>query len=266
MTVVNKPTVLITGAGSGIGRALAVEAAERGYHLILTGRRFEVLEETAEIAGAGDARLVKADITEAEGRAQIGAEVAKGPLNILINNAGVLNCGRLADISDESLSAMASTNLVAPIAMVREMLPHLTASKGRIVNFGSVFGDIAYPFFTAYSATKFGLRGFSDGLRRELSGTGVGVTYLAPRGTRTKAASEFDALIEPMNMPMDDPKAVALHAWTAIERGKSECLPATMERVFVRIQRLFPSIIDKSIGSLSSNPKVLAALSKLKTA
>lgn len=96
-------------------------------------------------------------------------------MDILINNAGVLAVGHLADMADGDLERMAQTNLIAPMALTRDLLPALRVSKGRIVNIGSVFGDIAYPFFAGYSATKFGLRGFSDAMRRELSGSGIGV-------------------------------------------------------------------------------------------
>jgi short-subunit dehydrogenase len=139
-------------------------------------------------------------------------------------------------------------------------LPSLEAAQGRVVNVGSVFGDIAYPFFAAYSATKFGLRGFSDALRRELSGRGVGVTYIAPRATQTAAEAEFAALVEPMDMTMDTPARVATQAWDAIEAGKRESFPRGKERLFVKIQRLFPSIIDKAVGAQARDPKTLRAL------
>jgi len=131
--------------------------------------------------------------------------------------------------------------------------------------FGSVFGDIAYPFFTCYSATKFGLRGFSDAIRRELSGTGVGVTYIAPRATKTAAESEFAALIEPLDMTLDSAETVARQAWTAILAGKRESFPKGKERFFVKVQRLFPSLVDKSVSAQARHQKTHAALETLKT-
>lgn len=258
MTEPLQKTVLITGAGSGIGRALALEAARRGYALILTGRRRAPLAETAELTSNG-ARCILGDVATAEGRAAICTAVG-GRLDVLINNAGTLSVGHLGAQEDAAISAMLETNLLAPILLTRDLLPALRAAGGRVVNLGSVFGDIAYPFFTAYSATKFGLRGFSDALRRELSGSGVGVTYVAPRATRTAAESAFGPLVEPLDMHLDSAEKVARQAWDAIEAGKRDSYPRSRERLFVLIQRLFPSLIDKSVGAQARDAKTLEAL------
>lgn len=251
--------VLITGAGTGIGRALAIEAAQNGFDLILVGRTSATLEETRSKCDTKNARCIVADVTSAEGRAVI-VDAVGGSLDILINNAGVLSVGHLADMEDSDLERMTTTNLVAPMALTRDLLPALRASKGRLVNIGSVFGDIAYPFFAGYSATKFGLRGFSDAMRRELSGAGIGVTYIAPRATRTAAESAFGALVEPMDMTLDSAEVVAVQAWDAILKGKRESFPKGKERFFVKVQRLFPSLVDKSVGAQARDPKILAAL------
>lgn len=251
--------VLITGAGTGIGRALAIEAARKGFDMILVGRTASTLEETRSKCDAPNTRCIVADVTSAQERTLIVAAVG-GSLDILINNAGILSVGHLADMADSDLERMTSTNLVAPMALTRDLLPALRASKGCIVNIGSVFGDIAYPFFAGYSATKFGLRGFSDAMRRELSGAGIGVTYIAPRATRTAAESAFGALIEPMDMALDSAEVVAAQAWDAILKGKRESFPRGKERFFVKVQRLFPSLVDKSVGAQARDPKTLAAL------
>jgi short-subunit dehydrogenase len=255
-----KKTALITGAGSGIGRALAVQAAQLGFDLILVGRTHANLQQTRSlVADSAAVKLVVADVTTVEGRRAIAA-AAGGRLDILINNAGTLTVGRFAEIRDQDLARMMDTNLTAPMLLTRDLLAALTASKGRIVNIGSVFGDIAYPFFAGYSATKFGLRGFSDAIRRELSGTGVGVTYIAPRAAKTAAESEFAALIEPLDMTLDSAETVASQAWAAILAGKRESFPKGKERFFVKVQRLFPSLVDKSVGAQARDPKALAAL------
>lgn len=252
-------TVLITGAGSGIGRALAVEASRLGYVPILAGRTVATLEESADLAGVGRDAIVQADVTTPDGRKAL-TDAVGGKLDILINNAGCLSVGQLKDLSDEDLLRMAMTNLAAPIALTRDLLPALHKARGRVVNVGSVFGDIAYPYFTAYSAMKFGLRGFSDAIRRELSGSGVGVTYIAPRATHTAAESEFGPLIEPLEMTLDSAEQVATQAWAAIRAGKRESFPKGKERFFVKVQRLFPRLVDRSVGAQATAPETLAAL------
>ncbi len=252
-------TALITGAGSGIGRALALEAVRRGYAPILVGRTEASLRETRALFPGTSATIVTADVTTAEGRRAI-AEAAGARLDVLINNAGTLSVGHLRDMDDAALERMAATNLVAPMALTRDLLPALKAGQGRVANIGSVFGDIAYPFFAAYSATKFGLRGFSDALRRELSGSGVGVTYIAPRATRTAAEAEFAALVEPLAMTLDSAERVAAEAWTAIEAGRRESFPRGKERFFVKVQRLFPALVDKSVGAQARDARTLKAL------
>jgi len=251
--------VLITGAGTGIGRALSIAAAEKGFDVILVGRTSGTLDETMSKCNPNAVRHIIADVTSAEGRALI-TKTVNGSLDILINNAGTLRVGHLEDMADADLEQMTDTNLVAPMALTRELLPALRKSKGQIVNIGSVFGDIAYPFFAGYSATKFGLRGFSDAMRRELSGAGIGVTYIAPRATRTAKETAFEKLIEPMGMTLDSAEVVACQAWDAILKNKRESFPNGKERFFVTVQRLFPSLVDKSVSAQARDPRTLAAL------
>ena len=257
--MIQNKTVLITGAGSGIGRALSIMAARIGYGLILVGRTENTLIETAKACDSAKVRLVVADVTRAKGRDLIVAEVGQR-LDILINNAGTLSVGHFQDMSDDDLERMTATNLLAPMALTRDLLPALENAQGRIANIGSVFGDIAFPYFTGYSATKFGLRGFSDAIRRELSGRGIGVTYIAPRATHTAAESSFSRLTGPLGIKYDTVETVAIQAWNAIHKGKRESFPKSKERFFVKIQRLFPTLIDKSVGAQARAPKTLAAL------
>lgn len=258
-------SVLITGAGSGIGRDLTIEAVRLGYAPLIVGRTWSSLEETAQMAGSDKVAILTADVTRPEDRQRI-AEAVGGRLDVLINNAGCLTVGPVGDLDDNALERMVRTNLLAPMALTREMLPALRAARGRIVNIGSVFGDIAYPFFAAYSATKFGLRGFSDAIRRELSGTGVGVTYVAPRATRTAAEAEFGALIEPLDMVLDSAERVATEAWEAIQAGRRESFPRGKERFFVKVQRLFPSLVDRSVGAQARAENTLQAIETLRRA
>ncbi|MDS9468776.1 SDR family NAD(P)-dependent oxidoreductase [Paracoccus sp. MBLB3053] len=250
--------VLVTGAGSGIGQALALEADRLGHRLILVGRREASLSDTASVLSRR-ARIVPADVTTPDGRNAIRDAVADEGLDILVNNAGRLASGRLEGLSDRDLAELVATNIAAPVALTRDLLPALEKRRGQVVNIGSVFGDIAFPYFALYSASKFALRGFSDALRRELAPRGIGVTYIAPRATRTAATESFRALIGPMAMSLDDPEAVARHAWRAISARKREQFPPSRERFFVALQRLRPQIIDRALAGMTSDPAVIAA-------
>ena len=161
--------VLITGAGSGIGRALAVELATREARVLLVGRRIGALEETRALLRRQDlGAVLRADITDPDDRDALVRQVRSwGRLDILVNNAGLVVSGPLSVNDVEGRRRMIDTNLVAPMELTVALLPLLAAAApSRIVNVGSLFGDIAFPYFSAYSATKFGLRGWSDGLRR----------------------------------------------------------------------------------------------------
>ncbi|MAY89086.1 MAG: short-chain dehydrogenase [Pseudooceanicola sp.] len=253
------PVALITGAGSGIGRALAIEAVRSGYDVVLVGRRRAQLEETAQLLEAGKARLVKADITTPEGRAAITA-AAGDRLDMLVNNAGRLAVGRLTDLGDEEITQTVGTNLTATMLLTRDLVPALSMAQGRIVNIGSMFGLIAFPYFTAYSATKFALRGLSDALRRELSEFGISVSYVAPRATRTPAQEAFGHLVEPFGMVLDDPQRVARRAWSGVMAGKNTIYPGFGERLFAGVQALAPSLIDTALTQKAGTAKAQAAL------
>jgi short-subunit dehydrogenase len=243
--------VLITGAGSGIGRALAVEAAKRGMTVALCGRRVEALAGTAALLDPAKANLViPADVTRADDRKAIGARLREswGKLDVLVNNAGVVAGGALEKEEDAALEQLVATNVTAPIALTRELLPLLVAARpSRVVNIGSMFGDIPFPLFAAYSGTKFALRGFSDALRREFRDRGVGVTYAAPRATKTEAADALETLIAAMQPRLDDPAAVAAQIWAAVAQDAASVYPAGPERIFVVLQRLFPRLVDSAV-------------------
>jgi short-subunit dehydrogenase len=242
---------VITGAGTGIGRALAIEAAARGVHLALLGRRPQPLQDTlSKLLGTGHF-LVEGDVTGPADRAALIATIDQrwGRLDILVNNAGIVSAGRLSDVTDDELRLIVETNLLAPIALVRQAMPLLQrAKRSRIVNIGSLLGDIPYPLFTVYSATKSGLHGFSIALRRELAPVGIGVTYAAPRATRTASSNMLGALIEPFRMKLDAPEAVARSIWDGVAREMDSVYPPGPERVFVLLQRLLPQLVDRSIA------------------
>jgi short-subunit dehydrogenase len=243
--------VLVTGAGSGIGRALCIEAAQRGMTVALCGRRRDALAATGALLPATTHLIIPADITRSEDRRRIVDRIRseRGSLDILINNAGIIEGGPLEAFDDDALARTFQTNVLAPMALTRDLMSLLIAAKpSRVVNVGSIFGDIGYPEFTCYSAAKFALRGFSIALRREWKRHGIGVTYAAPRATRTDAAVAFADLIAKTKMNMDSPEQVARQIWRAIASGQDTVYAPAPERIYVLVQRLFPRVIDWSLS------------------
>jgi len=245
-----KAIALVTGAGSGIGRAIAVELAGRGAQVFLVGRRPGALEDTRRlIPDRATTWLCRGDLTDATDRAKLARVVAeRGRLDLLVNNAGVITAAPIAETTDTAFERMLATNVLAPFALTRDLLPLLRqAASPRVVNVGSMFGDIAFPHFAAYSATKFALRGLSDALRRELEPDGIGVTYAAPRAVWTEAVPAFAHLIEPLRMRLDDPAAVARQIVDAAAAGRRSIYPAGVERFYVLVARLLPKLVDQSV-------------------
>jgi len=139
-------------------------------------------------------------------------------------------------------------NVLGPMLLTRAVLPTMLAQdSGRIVNIGSTFGSIGFAWFAAYSASKFALRGFSQALRRELRETGIEVTYIAPRAVRTAINSPavYD-MARAVNMNMDEPDQVAQQIIATLRKRNKECYFGFPESLFVRINALFPGIVDRA--------------------
>jgi len=251
---------LITGAGSGIGRALAIEASRRGMIVALCGRRGDALAETLSMMSSSARHMrLRGDITNPAVRRGMRDHLWRqwGGLDVLVNNAGVVPVGPLACATDVELEHVMAINVVAPLALTREMLPLLRrATPSRVVNMGSVLGDIPYPLFAAYSASKSALRGLSIALRRELKPYGIGVTYAAPRATRTNAANAMAPLVEPMQMRLDEPDRVAARVWRAVMKEADSAYGKGPERLFILLQRLFPRLIDRAVAAQMADARV----------
>lgn len=185
--------VVITGAGSGIGRALAVEAARRGAHVAISDMNPNTASETADLVsavGMHNAHVSQLDVSDRDAFLAYADEVAAhfGSVNVLINNAGVTVLGEFEDTTLEQFDWLLGINLGGVITGSKAFLPYLIASgDGHLVNISSLFGLITVPGQTAYSASKFAVRGFTEALRQELliAGHPVGVTCVHPGGIRT---------------------------------------------------------------------------------
>lgn len=182
--------VLITGASSGIGAATAREFARAGAQVALAARRAERLEALAHELGPA-ALPVPADLTRRADRERLVAETLArfGRIDVLVNNAGLGRLGWLETLAAEEIEAQVNVNLLALMDLTRLALPPMLARRsGHIVNIASLAGHIGAPTYAVYCATKFGVRGFSEALRREVAPFGVHVSLISPGGV---AGTEF---------------------------------------------------------------------------
>jgi short-subunit dehydrogenase len=197
-------TVLITGASSGIGRALAHLFAADGYALVLVARRATALEELANEIAQRDgvpARALPADLTESDAPARIASELRQlgVTVDVLVNNAGFALQGSFASLPLDRQLSMVMLNVTALTALTHHLLPDMIRrGRGGVLNVGSTAGFQPGPFMAVYYATKAYVNSFSQALGEELQGSGLKVSCLAPGPTATGFASEAGATESPL--------------------------------------------------------------------
>jgi short-subunit dehydrogenase len=276
MTAIRGAAAAVTGAASGIGRALALELAARGCDLALADRDEAGLQTlAAEIAKASARKVTthRVDVSEpqaVEGFAQ--AAIAAHPcLNIVVNNAGVALMGTFAEIDQAQMDWLMNINFWGVVRSTRAFLPHLSRQReAHLVNLSSIFGIVAPPGQTAYAAAKFAVRGFSESLRHELqiaaspvklsvvhpggvatnivrnSRTGIGIIDNA---RRAQSIERFDAVAR------TTPQAAALRIIRGIERNEPRILIGNDARFMDLLQRLRPgtywSVLARRIAKMA---------------
>lgn len=241
--------VLLTGASGGIGQALVEELCAGGARLLLAGRQGDALRALAK-RHPGQVTVVQCDLRQREGRDAVEAAVRQfGGVNCLVNAAGVNQFALLERQDDEAIADLVSMNVTATLQLTRRLLPWLRrAPNALLVNVGSTFGSIGYPGFAAYCASKFALRGFSEALRRELADSHVKVLYVAPRATRTSMnGAHVVAMNDELNVAMDPPREVAAQIARAISRESEELYLGWPEKLFVKLNGLWPRIVDQAL-------------------
>jgi len=245
--------VLLTGASGGIGSATAQALLKRGAKVLMTGRDSVKLNQLRLTFGVASDRLdaMAVDLQAEADRNRLVERAANwnGGVNVLINNAGTGELKLFDRHTPEEVAALLNINLLAPLQLTHALLPHFrTLSDAHILNVGSVYGAIGYPGYAVYSATKFGLRGFSEALRRELEGTNIRVHYLAPRATRTPMNSAaVDALNLALHTAVDSPERVALSVCRMLEQAERERVIGWPEKFFVRVNALLTPLVDRAI-------------------
>ena len=239
-----RPVALITGASRGIGEVTARELGRRGYALVLAARSADALIRLAgELSRSGCPALpIPTDLCQpAQVRrlAQLAVE-HYGQIDALINNAGIGGGGVVAKVTDAMVDAQIATNLLAPITLTRLLLPDMLARRhGTIIFVASVIGHIGLPTAALYGGTKFGLRGFAIGLRREVAARGVDVAIVSPGFIDTAMTTRRRFV------PKAPPERVAQVIADLIERPRREVFVPGYYRLFVWLDRLAPWLLDK---------------------
>ncbi len=234
-------TAIVTGAASGIGRAIALSLARRGCHLALADVNEAGLEETADLV-QNKSLLVsrhRLDVGDRAAVAKFPAEVqSEHPrVDVLVNNAGVAVGGTFEQVGEDDFDWLFSINFFGVVQMTRAFLPLLRRSDdARIVNLSSVFGLVAPPGQTAYVASKFAVRGFSESLRHELEGSTVDVTVVHPGGVATSIAKN-----------------------ARVPRGADQEEIARRRAAFDKFLRLSPDVAGETIvrGMEARKPRVI---------
>jgi short-subunit dehydrogenase len=280
MTAITGATVAVTGAASGIGRALAIELAARGADLALADRDEAGLRSVAADIATNPARKIslhRVDIADPEAIVVFTREaIAAHPsLNILVNNAGVSLLGLFHEIDQAQMEWLFNINFWGAVHATRAFLPHLSSQKAaHIVNVSSIFGIMAPPGQTAYSAAKFAIRGFSEALRHELQafGSPVRLSVVHPGGIKTnivrnsrtgsgitdnerrsQAIERFDVIAQ------TSAKDAALRIIKGIEKNEPRILIGNDARFMDILQRFRPAtywkVMAKRIEKMSKRGK-----------
>jgi NAD(P)-dependent dehydrogenase (short-subunit alcohol dehydrogenase family) len=234
------PVVIVTGASSGIGRVTAARLARHGTTVVLAARRADLLDTLeAEISSAGGTAVaVPTDVRDSSSvEALVARAVAvTGRLDGLVNNAGVGGANSILT-DDDKVERMIDVNLHGPIRLMRAAVPIMrTQGSGSIVNIGSVAGEIGIA--GTYSATKFALRGMTDSVRRELAGTGIGVTLVEPGFIATDGNAH-------LQRRLPGPEIVAAAVEKALRHPRRRIVVPARYRAAIAAANALPAVVDR---------------------
>jgi short-subunit dehydrogenase len=244
-----RPVAIVTGASSGIGRATALHLAGKGWLVVLVARRasqLAALKDEIKSTG-GTAITVVADLAKLKDIENVVAEARAvgGRIDALLNIAGVGGANQVMTPDDE-VQRMIATNLLAPIRLMRAVIPIMRAQRsGAIVNVGSVKGEIAIGGI--YSATKFGLRGLTDSVRREIAGSGIHISLVEPGYIATEMTAHRGSR-------MPGPEVISVAIETCLTRSRRRVVVPGRYRLLIFISNLFPGFVDSRYnGKITSH-------------
>lgn len=252
------PVVIVTGASSGIGAATAVLFGKHGYRVVLAARRIELLKSIGEKIreGGGEALEIKTDVTDLNQLKNLVDSTLSeyGEIDVLVNNAGM---GRLQWLDElrpeEDITAQIEVNLLAAIHLTRFVLPHfLQRGRGHIINVSSAGAWLAVPTYTVYTATKYGLRGFTLSLRRELRETRIRVTGIYPGAVATEfdqhAGVEWEIESATPRWLLLSPEQVAEGILQAVRTGKRKVVLPWVMNLVIWGEIFTPGLIGWFLG------------------
>ncbi|HEY0855965.1 MAG TPA: SDR family oxidoreductase [Albitalea sp.] len=254
-------TALITGASSGIGKALAEQFARDGHQLVLAARsvgKMEALARDLEQRHGVRVTVIGADLQTPEGAAQLHADVhARGlTISALVNNAGY---GAFGEFKGSALApelAMMQLNMSTVVALTKLFMPDLIATRGKILNTASTAAFQPGPYMAVYYATKAFVLSFSEAIAEELKDTGVTVTALCPgptaSGFQDKADMHASALVKGKELPTAE--AVARSGYRAMQRGRRVHIPGAMNWLMAQSPRFVPRSMVTALVKAMSRP------------
>lgn len=249
------PTVLITGASSGIGYELTRVFAARGHDLVITARREDRLAALAESLPKGcNVHVVPVDLARSKGPKRLMEALDRQGLqvDILVNNAGVAATGPLQDMDGKAVRQMLQLNVRAVTELTHALLPGMVErGRGRILNVASVVSFQGVPGMSLYSATKAFVLSLSEGLAEDLRGSGVTVTALCPGPTRTEMVDEMKSL-ELAGPFLASAREVAEEGYRACMAGEAIRVPGLMNQAMVTWMHYQPRwLVRMAAGMLS---------------
>ena len=272
----NNKVAAITGAGSGIGQQLAIQLAQSGAHLALSDRNLDGLAQTAEMIKHTGVKIIQTqlDVSDRAAVEQWAAatQAAFGQVNLIFNNAGVALASTVEGMHYDEIEWIMNINFWGVVYGTKAFLPYLRQSgDGHIVNISSLFGLTAQPTQSAYNATKFAVRGFTESLRQELDleNVGVSATCVHPGGIRTNIANSArmsdsiralgmnpDRATKAFNKVLKTPPEVAAKViLDAVKQNKRRVLIGNDAKIIDLIQRIAPTRYAQAIDLLRGKKK-----------
>jgi short-subunit dehydrogenase len=261
MNHTNIKTALVTGASSGIGKALAENFAKDGFNLVLAARgvgRMQALADDLQKRFKISTTVIGADLETNDGAAKLHADIKARNITIsaLANNAGYGTFGEFKDSASAPELAMMQLNMNTVVVLTKLFLPDLIATRGKILNTASTAAFQPGPYMAVYYATKAFVLSFSEAIAAELEGTGVTVTALCPgptaSGFQDKADMHASALVKGKKLPTAEEVAAA--GYRAMQRGQRVFVPGFMNWVMAQSVRFTPRNMVTALVKQMSKP------------